>query len=475
MTAQPIDPAPEPLHLNTLVRINPADAVIGTNVRLDPRLDKQFLASIRERGVLVPVVGHLDEQGRFVVLYGQRRTLAAVETGREEVPAYIVESQGDADRLIDQMAENDHRASITSSERIAGFEQLAALGLSAAQIAKRTATKRADVDTALVVASNELATKAVERWDWLTLDQAAGLAEFSDDAEAVKRLTVAAQQGRFEHTLQRERDNREERRLIDEFKAALTAKGVTVIDRPGWDDKTHLRLEQVRTDGKAVTVEEHASCPGHAAWVSVGVETIYDEADDDEEYDEDEEEDGPEPERRQVARAHFCCLDWRKHGHTDGWSSSTSKPKAADMTDAEREKAAAERRDVIDSNKAWKSAEVVRRQWLTTFLTRKTPPKGTGQFIAAALLDRYTDRLTHMNTAPLRDKLLGGSVDTLDGVSEPRALVVSLGHVLAAFEGGTGTHTWRNPSPAVTRYLRFLQANGYTLSDVEERACLPVE
>jgi ParB family chromosome partitioning protein len=467
MSAQPAE------HLNTLVRINPADAVIGTNVRLDPRLDKQFLASIRERGVLVPVVGHLDEQGRFVVLYGQRRTLAAVETGRAEIPAYIVESQGDADRLIDQMAENDHRASITQSERVAGFEQLAALGLSAAQIAKRTATKRADVDTALVVAGNELATKAVERWDWLTLDQAAGLAEFSDDAEAVKRLTVAAQQGKFEHALQRERDNREERRKIDEFAAALVEKGVKVIDQPAYDDKNVLRIDRVRTDGKPVTVEEHASCPGHAAWVVVRLEWL-DVDDDDEE--EEEDEDAPEPERALVARAHFACVDWKSHGHTDGWASSSgSKPKAAEMTEEEREKAAAERRDVIDSNKAWKSAEVVRRQWLTTFLTRKTPPKGTGQFLASVVMFRLVDRLSDYKVPTLRDQLLGGSVDTLDGVSEPRATVLFLGHVLASFEAQTGTHTWRNRSTASTLYLRFLQANGYSLSDVEERACLPAE
>jgi hypothetical protein len=43
--------------------------------------------------------------------------------------------------------------------------------------------------------------------------------------------------------------------------------------------------------------------------------------------------------------------------------------------------------------------------------------------------------------------------------------------VLTAFEAQTGTHTWRNTSPASTFYFRFLAANGYKLSDVEERAC----
>lgn len=59
-----------------LLLIDPATAVVGPNVRLDARLDKRFSASIRERGVLTPVVGHLNEDNFFVVDEGQRRVLA---------------------------------------------------------------------------------------------------------------------------------------------------------------------------------------------------------------------------------------------------------------------------------------------------------------------------------------------------------------------------------------------------------------
>ena len=43
------------------------------------------------------------------------------------------------------------------------------------------AISRDVVDASLTVAGSELATKAIERWDFLTLEQAAGLAEFEDD------------------------------------------------------------------------------------------------------------------------------------------------------------------------------------------------------------------------------------------------------------------------------------------------------
>ncbi len=101
-----------------IAQIDPASVVIGTNVRLDARLDKDFVASIRERGVLEPVVVTQDEDGRYLLRYGQRRTLAAVQTSRATIPAYVVETTADADRIIDQLAENDHRAGINVSERV---------------------------------------------------------------------------------------------------------------------------------------------------------------------------------------------------------------------------------------------------------------------------------------------------------------------------------------------------------------------
>ena len=54
-----------------------------------------------------------------------------------------------------------------------------------------------------------------------------------------------------------------------------------------------------------------------------------------------------------------------------GWSDRSSGAGAAGpMTDEQK----AERRTLIANDKAWASAEVVRREWLTEFLSRKTMP-----------------------------------------------------------------------------------------------------
>jgi len=109
-----------------LVQIDPTIAVLGVNVRSEATLTADFVASIRELGVLEPVDGDGDPQGQFVVLRGQRRTLAAVETKQATIPAVVVPRPEDADRIVQQMAENDHRSDMTTADRVAGVKQLAA-------------------------------------------------------------------------------------------------------------------------------------------------------------------------------------------------------------------------------------------------------------------------------------------------------------------------------------------------------------
>lgn len=57
-----------------LAVIDPAMLVIDANVRTDAALDKAFVASIAERGVILPVVATRDDDGTIRVRDGQRRT-----------------------------------------------------------------------------------------------------------------------------------------------------------------------------------------------------------------------------------------------------------------------------------------------------------------------------------------------------------------------------------------------------------------
>lgn len=164
-----------------LIEVDPATLTVGANVRTDTHHDaREFAASIKARGVLEVITAYRDEDGHLVVLRGQRRTVVATEVGTPSstVPVRVLPHPNEADRITDQISENVHREAMNQREVCDGLEQLALLGVSAAQIAKRTGLARPTVKAALAVAGSESAKEAMTQ-EALTLDQAAILAEFS--------------------------------------------------------------------------------------------------------------------------------------------------------------------------------------------------------------------------------------------------------------------------------------------------------
>lgn len=215
-----------------LVMADPAVLLLADNVRVDARLDKPFVASVRDHGVLVPIVAHRTTDGALRVLYGARRTLAAVEAGRPQVPVYVVDvpEEGKARevfRLVRQLAENDHRDPLRDAERVAAFQQLSLLGLTAKAIARRVHRRVGEVRAGLAVAGSETAAGALDRYD-LTLAHASVLAEFDGDQAAVKELTDTARTDpdRFDHLAQRLRVKRATDAARATLTAELTAAGV---------------------------------------------------------------------------------------------------------------------------------------------------------------------------------------------------------------------------------------------------------
>ncbi|MCX5070879.1 ParB N-terminal domain-containing protein [Micromonospora lupini] len=451
----------------TLVQVDPATLIVGANVRLDARLDKDFIDSVRQRGVKVPIVGYRDDHGQIVVLYGQRRTLAAVQTGRPTVPVVITTEQDEADRLVDQLAENHHRAALTTHEDAKAFHQLAALGVPAGAIAKRTARPKGVVDAALAVAGSEVAQAATQKWEFLDLTQAAAIAEFDGDDEAVKVLVMAAENGRFQHELQQLRDERESKRQQDALIAELTGKGLKVIDRPGTMHPQVASLKNLKIGARKATEATHKKCKGHAAFV----------------HQDYVVKDGKGGYEWVVG---YACTNYPRYEHTHAYVNGAGlgeRPKLADMDPEEAEQARAERRDVIQSNKAWDSALKVRQAWLKEFATRKTPPKTAAAFIAKAIAScdhqirtamegshKFARDLVGVEHESFRSDHHRGQLLVDLCTSEGRAQMLTLVMILAAYEENLPRDAWRRSDPGPSEYLRFIESEGYELSDVEKRA-----
>lgn len=466
-----------------LENIAPTTLQVDINIRTDARLTKEFVASVKAHGVLVPIMAVENAEG-IRVRMGHRRTLAAIEAGLETVPVRIVgdertEDDAQIERILMQYDENEQRAGLTNAEKVGAVEQLAAFGLSANQIAKRSRIKRDRVDAALSVAGSDLAKGAVERYEFLAIDQAATVAEFEDDAETVKALVSAAQHGRFDHVAQRARDERREQAERATAAAPLVDAGLTVIERPAYDAEAKALTRLHDAEGNALDPEAHKTCPGHVVWVERHWATVDAEGNEltEEECDELTEEEWENATNAWRWQPVAGCSNPKKNGHQDRYAYAATSGRRAteDMTEEEREEERQKRRLVRENNAAWDSAESVRREWVKQFLTRKTQPKGAPAFLAQALL-HDAPRLGDANGAQFVREWTGsdryGLPSVAEGCTPQRAQVLALAVVLASYEGNMNRFTWRcngehEPS---TRYLAFLSEQGYELSEVEEYA-----
>jgi len=432
----------------TIEHLDPRTLTIEDNVRPTAPITPAFVQSIKENGVLTPVLGHRGDDGTVTVRAGQRRVYAASEAGLATIPVYLVEAdEVTTERIVQQMVENDQREALTDGDRAAAFQQLAFEGLSVTAIARRTGTKQKEVKTALAVTENQVAASAIQEHQ-LTLDQAAVLIEFDGDDEIRADLINVAttDPAQFAHAAQRARDEKARATTKAATEAELAGRGYTILDTdPGYYDTEYTRISELLTaDDQRVTSEHIENIDGRAAHVRV-----YADGD---------------------ANITYFVHDAKAAGfHPYGGSPSKSGP----MTDEQK----AERRTLIANNKAWVSAEVVRREWLTTLLTRKTLPKDAVVVIARALtIHRQAISTATREGNELAHQLLGldpsgyFEADRLAAIVEQtpaKALHVALAVALGACESVTSKQTWRTPSPADAAYFTQLAAWGYSLSDVE--------
>jgi ParB family chromosome partitioning protein len=132
----------------------PLDSVIPNprqpRTRFDPDELAELAASIREHGVLQPVIVTQDEDSdHYVLVAGERRWLAARQAGLTHIPAILREAS-DQSRLEMALIENVQRADLAPLETAEAYRQLAEdFGLSHEEIAARVGKSRAAVTNTL--------------------------------------------------------------------------------------------------------------------------------------------------------------------------------------------------------------------------------------------------------------------------------------------------------------------------------------
>lgn len=109
---------------------------IGPNVRVNVEGIDELAASIVEHGVLQPI--KLRAVGdRWVVVWGQRRLLAARKAGLERIPAIVGDQdKAPAELSIEQLVENLHRADLPALDRARAMRIVVDAGTSQADLAR---------------------------------------------------------------------------------------------------------------------------------------------------------------------------------------------------------------------------------------------------------------------------------------------------------------------------------------------------
>jgi ParB family chromosome partitioning protein len=107
----------------------PIDSIQGNPRQPRSQIDQvelaELAASIKENGILQPlIVSPADESGRYTLIAGERRLLAARIAGFVSVPV-IVREASDLQRLELALIENVQRADLTPLEAAEAYRQLA--------------------------------------------------------------------------------------------------------------------------------------------------------------------------------------------------------------------------------------------------------------------------------------------------------------------------------------------------------------
>ncbi len=468
MTAVPVTLVPvitEP-HEVDVVLLDPRTlSVHPRNLHVDLGDLTGLTASIAAQGVLEPLIVVPLPDGGHQLLAGHRRTAAAIAAGTPLVPCILrpdliaADDAGLAEHVGAMLAENLHRQGLTPVEEARGVQMMLDLGVDVDGIAARTGLDRRRVATAAGAARLSPAVAAAVTGAGLTLDQVAVVADYANAPEVVGELVAAAGEGpgRFAHAVTRAEQERATAQRLAERQAELERAGRTVLLEYG----DALRVHDLLQGGEVLDAEQHADCPGAAV-------VLQDSWNGDVHHVE-------------------VCTDPAGHGHVYRWARSWPG-KGAAMSDEELERQRAERRQVIENNRAMTAANSTRRAWICELLARRKAPAGVLRFAVETLAtDRsaLADWFGGNGSQDVDDAAaelglsrpswrLSGEEDTLTSgarVPDARLPLQLLAHVAAALEGRITRDAWRwqdHRGRDAVRWFRFLVEEGYELSDIEQ-------
>lgn len=175
----------------------PVDAVSANPRQPRQVFDEESLeelkVSIREFGLLQPVVVRDRGNGRYELVMGERRWRATRELGLDTIPAIVRDTADDA-MLRDALLENIHRTQLNPLEEAAAYQQLLEeFGTTHEELAQRIGRSRSQVTNTIRLLNLPVAVQRRVAVGVLTAGHARALLglENSDDQDELAARIVA--------------------------------------------------------------------------------------------------------------------------------------------------------------------------------------------------------------------------------------------------------------------------------------------
>lgn len=135
-----------------LIQVDPNTIVANPRqprTHFNPEDLAELVHSVREFGVLQPVVVRKNSDGAYELIMGERRTRAAREAGLDVIPA-IVRDTADEDLLRDALLENLHRSELNPLEEASAYQQLLEdFGITQEELATRIGRSRPQISNTI--------------------------------------------------------------------------------------------------------------------------------------------------------------------------------------------------------------------------------------------------------------------------------------------------------------------------------------
>jgi ParB family transcriptional regulator, chromosome partitioning protein len=191
--------------------------------RFDDETIAALAASIREVGILQPLVVRRAGDGRYELIAGERRLRAAKAAGLASVPIVLRESE-DADLLREALIENIHREDLNPIEQAEAFKALLGeLGLKQEELAERVGVSRSHIANTIRLLALPLDVQQLLADDKITAGHARAVLSLGDkDAMSSLATRIAAEDLSVRHTeevvrrfVEAPRDSAEKRRVAE--------------------------------------------------------------------------------------------------------------------------------------------------------------------------------------------------------------------------------------------------------------------